>query len=224
MAIDQGRITGAAQGAKLGSTFGPIGTGIGAVVGAVFGGGKGSYAATTGHHIIGTIDENGFHGQSFGLASNGGTNYRDLLDNRYGFIDTVQGISKKAFTETFGAGAPALQIDWIGPVDGPTLWKEFEQGIRSAGSAQKAAASMNAPAVNSGSISGGSISGSSISGSGSGFVRTGGIAAPTIAAAAPAGAQPQTIVFPAAAAAGIDTSQIAWGIGLALFTWWLSKQ
>jgi len=212
VAIDQGRISGAAAGAKAGSAFGPWGTGIGAVVGAIFGGGKGTYAATTGHRVVGTIGPDGFTGTAYGLASNAGQNYVDVLDDRYGFISTVNSYGKRFFAESYGKDAAPVQIDFTGSPDGATFWAELEQGIRSGGKQYQEALYqesikkqlMEAPTVANAPAAG--------------SPGLGAISAPVI------GGQPQTIVVPAAPAAGVDSSQVAMGLGLALFTWWLSKQ
>lgn len=219
MAIDQGRVSGAASGAQLGAKFGSvvpgvgtgIGAGIGAVVGAIFGGGKGTYAQTTGHRVVGTIGPDGFTGTAYGLASNAGQNYVDVLDDRYGFITTVDSYGKRFFADAYGKDAKPVSIDFTGSADGATFWAELEQGIKTSGKAYQdqlyqesiAKQFMEAPTVSGGATS---------------PAVGAGIAAPAVTA------QPQTIIVPSAAPAGVDSSTVAWGIGLALFTWWLSKQ
>lgn len=127
------RVEGAAKGAQIGGQLGgPVGSGIGAILGGLFGG-KDTYAQTTGHRVVGTIGPDGFKGTAYGLAENAGERYQDVLDNRYHFLDVLQGNVKGQFLATFGPDAPPMSIDFTGPADGAAFFTALTSAIREAG-------------------------------------------------------------------------------------------
>lgn len=122
------RVQGAAQGASIGGKIGgPVGAGIGAVLGAL--GGKGSYAQTTGIEVRGTLSKAGFSGRAYGLASNGGAQYRDVLAPSSGPYFHIAANLAEAFGKYFGPESDAvLPVGFVIPADQVNDFGRFVQG------------------------------------------------------------------------------------------------
>jgi len=111
------RLSGAAGGAAQGaSVAGPWGAVIGGVVGALTAGG-GTDAQGVGLRAKGTISRDGFKGDVYGLASNAGENYEDLLTPNWAPFALLSAKAKQAFESVFGAESDySFDINYVGPL------------------------------------------------------------------------------------------------------------